>query len=93
MSDDEDERVSERDELVQEGSELLAVIKQRTARLAAVLLRLDEIGQPVTRCRGRCGKIEEARFDLQSHFDFDLVQRKGKQTKDQKTRAERYELS
>jgi hypothetical protein len=57
------------------------------------LLRLDEIGMPVTRSRTRADKIEAAREDWWAHFDYDVIKGNTKGTKDQQVRAERYELS
>lgn len=57
------------------------------------LLRLDEIGAPVSRSRSRASKLEETRTDWWAHFDYDVIKGNTKGTKDQQARAERHELS
>jgi hypothetical protein len=57
------------------------------------LLRLDEIGSPVSRSRSRINKVDEIRTDWWAHFDYDVIKGNTKGTKDQQVRAERYELS
>jgi hypothetical protein len=70
------------------------IILQETVRqLSAELLRLDEIGAPVTRSRSRIDKVDEIRTDWWAHFDYDVIKGNTKGTKDQQVRAERYELS
>lgn len=85
--------LSERAELLEQLSQQMKMIRAQITTLRRLLLRLDEIGQPVSRSRTRATKLDEVFTDLAAHIDYDLIMNQGKQTKDQKVRAERYELS
>jgi hypothetical protein len=61
--------------------------------LRNTLLRLDEIGAPVSRSRSRANKLDEVRVDWWAHFEYDVIKGQTRGTKDQQVRAERYELS
>jgi hypothetical protein len=84
---------SERDTLMGVANATLQAIKTSIDLLRSTTLRLDEIGEPVSRTRTRVSKLDEVFVDLVAHFDYDLTKGLGKQTKDQKGRQERHELS
>jgi hypothetical protein len=83
----------ERARLIQRITENNEVMVAAINTLKNDLLRLDEIGSPVSRSRTRIGKVDEARTDWWAHFDYDVIKGNTKGTKDQQVRAERYELS
>jgi hypothetical protein len=95
MSDEEVDQVtpSERQLLIEAVKLMNESLKVTTQALRSNLLRLDEIGAPVTRSRSRADKIEAAREDWWAHFDYDVIKGMTRGTKDQQARAERYELS
>lgn len=79
---------------------LIATVKASNEALVSTinvikhaLLRLDEIGAPVSRSRSRANKLDETRVDWWAHFDYDVIKGNTKGTKDQQARAERHELS
>lgn len=84
---------SEREVLLASATATLRTIKASIDALRNTLLRLDEIGEPVSRSRTRAAKLDEVYVDLLAHFDYDLTKNLGKQTKDQKARQEKHELS
>jgi hypothetical protein len=83
----------EREQLIESITEANRLLQAMLVTLRTQLLRLDEIGAPVGRSRTRADKMEQAREDWWSHFDYDVVKGMTKGTKDQQVRAERYELS
>jgi hypothetical protein len=83
----------EREQLIESIKHTNTLLVSAIAALRQNLLRLDEIGVPVTRSRSRADKIEAAREDWWAHFDYDVLKGMTKGTKDQQVRAERYELS
>lgn len=84
---------SEREQLVASVVRANSLLTELINQLRKDLLRLDEIGAPVSRSRTRASKIEEIRADWWAHFDYDVIQGQTKGTRDQQARAERYELS
>lgn len=84
---------SERETLIDRITKSNTLMEQLISQCRKDLLRLDEIGAPVTRSRNRISKLEEARTDWWVHFDYDVVKGNSSGTKDQRARAERYDLS
>ena len=84
---------SEREMLIDRIIKSNALMEQMMSQCRKDLLRLDEIGAPVTRSRNRISKLDEARTDWWAHFDYDVVRGNSSGTKDQRARAERYDLS
>jgi len=84
---------SEREQLIESIKSTNTLLVSAITALRQNLLRLDEIGAPVTRSRTRADKIEQAREDWFAHFDYDVIKGNTRGTKDQQVRAERYELS
>jgi hypothetical protein len=98
MSDEKAEnteapRVDERAVLIEAVTAGNDALKSLIQTLRNNLLRIDEIGAPVTRSRTRADKVEQAREDWWAHFDYDVIKGMTRGTKDQQVRAERYELS
>jgi hypothetical protein len=84
---------SEREVLIASITALHGSMQKEIVMLKTQLLRLDEIGAPVSRSRTRINKVDEAETDWWAHFDYDVIKGMTKGTKDQQVRAERYELS
>jgi len=95
MSDDtqEEPRVPERDLLITSVKANNQILVDTINQLKNELLRLDEIGAPVSRSRSRINKLDEVRTDWWAHFEYDVIKGMTKGTKDQQMRAERYDLS
>jgi len=95
MSDDtqEEPRVPERDLLITSVKANNQILVDTINQLKNELLRLDEIGAPVSRSRSRINKLDEVRTDWWAHFEYDVIKGMTKGTKDQQVRAERYDLS
>jgi hypothetical protein len=84
---------NERQQLINSIVDANKLLAAMIAGIRQDLLRLDEIGCAVSRSRTRASKMEEVRADWWAHFDYDVVQGRTQPTKEQRVRAERYELS
>lgn len=97
MSDEstpeEERRPSEREQLIARVSAADLTLRETIKQLQRDLLRMDEIGCAVSRSRTRIDKVDSARVDWWAHFDYDILKGMTAGTKDQRARAERYELS
>jgi hypothetical protein len=86
-------RVTEREVLIETVRACNETLASSINVVRNALLRLDEIGAPVTRSRSRANKLDEARTDWWAHFEYDVIKGNTRGTKDQQMRAERHDLS
>ena len=86
-------RITEREQLIETVKACNEALVSTINVIRNALLRLDEIGAPVTRSRTRATKLDEVRTDWWAHFKYDVIDGNTKGTKDQQARAERHELS
>lgn len=86
-------RIDERQITIKSVSAAIQAAQAALSLVESQLITLDEMGCAVSRSKTRAAKSHEAVNDLKAHFDYDVVQGNTAPTKDQRVRAERYELS
>jgi hypothetical protein len=86
-------RIDDRAIVTQSVRGTIEAVRSSAQIIANLMLRLDEMGEPVKRSRFRSAKLIELIDELDAVFQYDVEQGNGARTVDQKIRRERHELS